>query len=82
MDKIFPYEICMKIQMYAGHPLVDILKESTIFQYIQLRERYLGYNDMSPFTDGCRDAEANRPYDTMKYIYIFFETLLCTRTIL
>jgi hypothetical protein len=55
MDKL-PDDIFIKIMMYNAHPLTDILKESSIFKYLQLREDHFHDPFGSPFIDGCRDA--------------------------
>ncbi len=57
METIFPYEICMKINMYAGHPISDILKESTIFKYLKLRNKNIHNDDYYNFLDGCEHAQ-------------------------
>ncbi len=62
MDKIFPYEICMKINMYAGHPIANSLKDSTIFKYLKLRNENEYNNEYYDFLDGCEHAQTNHIY--------------------
>ncbi len=38
---ILPDDIFLKIMMFNTHPIADILKASTIFKFLQLRENYL-----------------------------------------
>ena len=51
---MLPEYILNKIMLYNSHPIADIMKESSIFKYLQLREKTVSLN-------GCynRDTETH-----------------------
>ena len=63
---MLPEDIRNKIMLFNSHPVADILKESSIFKYLQLREisiednrRDLIDNKIRAFTLGCDDGFDN-----------------------
>jgi hypothetical protein len=66
MSKL-PEDILNKIMLFNSHPIADIMKESSIFKYLQLRELYFKHieegtlveNYVGVFTYGCDDGYDN-----------------------
>ena len=66
---MLPEDILNKIMLFNSHSVVDILKDSSIFNYIKLLERFSGI-DMNTsqdivaksFVNGCDDAHCGDEY--------------------
>ncbi len=72
---MLPEDIINKIMLFNSHPVADIMKESSIFKYLQLREIYvenaehgLITNINAAFSLGCDDGFDN-DYDVNQLLH-------------
>ena len=61
-----PESVINKIMLYNSHPIADIIKESSIFQAMQLERR--GHIQGSPFDRGICDAFYGREFLPHKWV--------------
>ena len=79
---MLPEDIINKVMLFNSHPVVDILKDSSIFNYIKLLERTSGIDKHTcqdivakSVVEGCDDAHCGDEYICIERCTYYFSRL-------